>query len=59
MQSRTRLQRMGRWLAQDLKLEEEYGKMEAPQRESGVIDKATYHLTEVFLFCMPHKPYAA
>lgn len=53
MQSRERLQRVGKRLARDLKLEEEYGKMEAAKKESrGVIEKATYHLTGVFLFCM-------
>lgn len=37
----------------DLKLEEEYGKMEVVKKEScGVIEKVIYYFIGVFLFCM-------
>ena len=52
MQSRERLKRVRGRLSQNLKLEEEYGKMEATQKESSVTDKATYHLTGLrFVLC--------
>ena len=55
-QSRQRLQRVEKKLEQNMKLKEEYEKIVATQKESGIIEKVPDSPTGNHVFYMPHKP---